>query len=1041
MFLFFVFSHTSSAADIKAGEITFSLDTQVKDSSGNYSNGNFIKIVDGQDVSLRAIFKLTGPAEGLNIYSDNTKSDKIIYGDLTAPIVGLSVQILPVSDPSSANSGVQAGASSAAIAAINNTHINVNEEKTFNITIPWNQISSSLKLQDKAFGSNTPNFLVAPVLQLNGSPSFWTSFKAGLAGGLGAGKIIVSNSSVAFTPQKRVYAKIYSSVAEAGADTTVPKDVPGYGGVSGNLEKPVSGSGIAALINEIIGVLLGFFQELIYQVFFYLIAPLIQAVLSIQVYTDTFAAVIYPGWEVVRNICNIFFVVALIVIALATLFRVDSYQFRSLLVQLILAALLVNFSLVIAQAILGLADTIQAQFLPSNVEVIRSLAKDLMVKTYRDVYYTNAFSEGSFSGIVKPLFFLALAMGSFAVFAAIAVFLVIRIVALWVLLLISPMAYAVGVLPSTAGYRKQWWDMFLKYAFFTPIMAFFLNLTAVIANTYNTNPILQQINSPELQAQLGGSTIATFVFKVASNILLLVFLMAALKVADMAGVMGAGAITSVAQKGILAPFAGVAELGKRGAGYVSRKRDEISSHLVEGRKVGLGKKIAFTLINPGAVIKGYEKRSEELKHAAQGEAEAVGLMVVEQTMSKGKAFNRKAIAERAHDADFLKNYGDLTREEAINTAFDVATMANNMDGRAARRAIIEANMQEGWIDDIIMEAQENGQGKELIAKMKSLKSKQYRITDRDFEVSEVKDKEGNIIYEKKEDGSFKLDDKGNKIAKTKRNLKYNEKTRRALYLAMFGEHISKVVDKDGHEHEHVAIADQTAAKMIADGGEKYGRSTRHAEYMANQVYDTEANNKEGGYGFYDLEYATEIQDDDGTTHKVVDGYAVDGQYKGQLITKVNAGAVHARREVAKMGSREQAGIAHHALMDISNGKLDKEMFRVSSKALMDSPGFAQERTANYLMTGTDDIERLNDITKKYWETGTLDVDEASMQRIRDMYSVSPEATEIVLRKFLNKTNAEGVNEVRARGLKIKFKKPDGTVEEKNIIPDTPIKSK
>ena len=50
------------------------------------------------------------------------------------------------------------------------------------------------------------------------------------------------------------------------------------------------------------------------------------------------------------------------VIALATLFRVDSYKTRPLLVQLILAALMINFSLVIAQAILALADTIQAYF-------------------------------------------------------------------------------------------------------------------------------------------------------------------------------------------------------------------------------------------------------------------------------------------------------------------------------------------------------------------------------------------------------------------------------------------------------------------------------------------------------------------------------------------------------------------------------------------------------------------------------------------------------------------------------------------------------
>src|SRR6185369_10487991 len=85
-----------------------------------------------------------------------------------------------------------------------------------------------------------------------------------------------------------------------------------------------------------------------------------------------------------------------------------------------------------------------------------------------------ALSGSSFSTIVQSLVWLSMSLGTFATFLAIAVFLLIRIVFLWVLLLVSPIAYAAGILPSTAHYRDEWWDTFLKYAFFTPIMAFFL---------------------------------------------------------------------------------------------------------------------------------------------------------------------------------------------------------------------------------------------------------------------------------------------------------------------------------------------------------------------------------------------------------------------------------------------------------------------------------------------------------------------------------------------------------------------------------------
>ncbi|MFA5771039.1 MAG: hypothetical protein WC894_06150, partial [Patescibacteria group bacterium] len=155
---------------------------------------------------------------------------------------------------------------------------------------------------------------------------------------------------------KTTYLQYFNSQTDlnnAVQNNVRPSGVPGYGSNTGGVEFDHTGNKIAALINQILGVLIGFLQELIYGIFYWLIAPIIQAMLSIRVYTDTFVAVIYPGWEVIRNICNIFFIVALIVIALATLFRVESYKARPLLVQLILAALMINFSLVIAQAILA----------------------------------------------------------------------------------------------------------------------------------------------------------------------------------------------------------------------------------------------------------------------------------------------------------------------------------------------------------------------------------------------------------------------------------------------------------------------------------------------------------------------------------------------------------------------------------------------------------------------------------------------------------------------------------------------------------------
>lgn len=379
---------------------------------------------------------------------------------------------------------------------------------------------------------------------------------------------------------KSIYVQLYNSQTDAVAHAkdNVPGSVPNNGSNTGSGQNVGSGpSALLGLISSIINFILGIFQELIYTLFFYVVAPIIQAMLSIHTYTDAFAAVIYPGWVIIRNICNIFFIVALIIIAMATLFRVESYQARHLLVQLIIAALLINFSLVICQAILGLADTVQAQFLPANVTVIRSLAGNLMVGWRGAVMNNSTIFNGTFAGIIQPLFWLALSVGSFCVFCAIAAFLVIRIVALWVLMMISPVAWAVGALPSTSHYRGEWWQLFLKYAFFTPIMAFFLNLTALITVQFQQTKILQQIGSPDLTTSLGGSDLAGFVFTLASNILLLVFLIAGLMVADKFGIMGAKGITDWAKKGVFLPFAlagkGVKAAANFGAEKVLEKKN------------------------------------------------------------------------------------------------------------------------------------------------------------------------------------------------------------------------------------------------------------------------------------------------------------------------------------------------------------------------------------------------------------------------------------------------------------------------------------
>lgn len=381
--------------------------------------------------------------------------------------------------------------------------------------------------------------------------------------------------------------------------------------ISGTDGSGGSGGGIVnSLLNlfaSIFGAIITLLTTLIYWLFAYVIAPLIEAVLNIHPYQDIFVQVIYPGWLILRNLTNILFIIILLIIGLATLFQVEKYSYKHLLVKVVIAAVAVNFSLVIGQGVLGIADTVQNQFLPDRLSVVRALGHELMVRPIQEMRpYQVAGTAGAFSNLTYPFFLFALALSAFFTFIAILVFLVVRIVGLWVLLMVSPVAYAANVLPETTKYFEEWWNKFLSYAFLTPILAFFLNIAALFANSRIIADGAQLIQTvvayssivvpwsqivsglangyalaqgPELirtaLAQAPAAQIITasgvsgeignLVRLSGSHIVTLVFIWIGLSFAGSSSVVGAKAMTEFAKKGVKLPFKAAGGLGKWGA--------------------------------------------------------------------------------------------------------------------------------------------------------------------------------------------------------------------------------------------------------------------------------------------------------------------------------------------------------------------------------------------------------------------------------------------------------------------------------------------
>lgn len=430
------------------------------------------------------------------------------------------------------------------------------------------------------------------------------------------------------------------------------------------------GDGILSIINTILGAVAAAITELLNALLFIFVAPFIEALLAIRTYTDDFAGIIYPAWEVFRNLSNIIFILAIIATGLATVFRVGGWQAKDILVKLIMGAILINFSLVIAQSVLGVADTIQNQFLPADTGAIRLLGKKLIVDGTRQTWDNIATAVsadpavqnifGTFGESVRILSAMITGIVAFIAFVAIAIFLGIRIVFLWLLLMTSPLPYVAMVLPVTRNISSRWWSNFIKYAFMTPAMAFMLNLSALIANRQQN--VIQDLSAGRY-ANLNG-TIEQAMFTLGANAVVIIFMFLSLKVASAFGAESGGLIEKVSDKGWRAAIGG-AKLPYTatgwGLGALNRIKQERTA---EWSQQGTGKRVAFALLNPITTTKAAIERRHQRQHEIEAGAAAGAYDVVPTVTAPlqklGMQFGPKS---RKYNAFRGSEYSKITKEE------------------------------------------------------------------------------------------------------------------------------------------------------------------------------------------------------------------------------------------------------------------------------------------------------------------------------------------------------------------------------------------
>ncbi|MBI2582779.1 hypothetical protein HYV98_00795 [Candidatus Azambacteria bacterium] len=245
------------------------------------------------------------------------------------------------------------------------------------------------------------------------------------------------------------------------------------------------------VIAQAAGIVLGLISTFLAQLLDPL-AKLLDWTLGLTKFTKIPAVEI--GWGIVRDTVNMFFVIILLVIAFATIFGVESYGLKRALPRLIMAALLVNFSLIIAGVIVDLANVMTHFFLSQaggGTKISESIAQGMKILNIfqptdpesflKDVGNDLSVGFSAFAGAVFSVIFL---LAAIFVFLAMIFMFLGRIVWIWFLLILAPAAWLLWILPMTEGLWKKWWSTFLKYAFFAPVAAFFIYLALLTVGQF-----------------------------------------------------------------------------------------------------------------------------------------------------------------------------------------------------------------------------------------------------------------------------------------------------------------------------------------------------------------------------------------------------------------------------------------------------------------------------------------------------------------------------------------------------------------------------
>lgn len=402
--------------------------------------------------------------------------------------------------------------------------------------------------------------------------------------------------------------------------------------------------------------------------------------------TGTVGSTVDSLWINVRDIFNITFIFGLLYIGFKMILNSDSSSTKRALIHLILAALLVNFSLFFTKAVIDISNMFATEIAYDGLPIVDgypSISTAFMGGTGLNTVLkpdnlSDVIDGGGLSYIFGAMIFyivaaFVLAAGAFLIF--------IRFAVLLLYMIFSPFMFIGWVFPQLNNYTSKYWSGLLGRAFFAPLYILLIFLSMTILANFNTSTTPTGINLADGISAKGSLMTDDVTNNFPPFIIASILMLASVLIASKLGADGAKGAISIgrnatqkakrsvqrnAQRGAMwtAKTATTQTAGRAyrsGSNFLGNKTNQQINKWQQGQRGKLGQTIASNRF----VDKAMRGTSKKLKGAKGGLKETKDEQTNRITQEKKKINDRNEKYEKLRngDAATIRNLSKKDLEE------------------------------------------------------------------------------------------------------------------------------------------------------------------------------------------------------------------------------------------------------------------------------------------------------------------------------------------------------------------------------------------